>query len=248
MNRSKITRAEAKAVWNSLRKPSAGKVANKFKAAGRPVHQSTIARWKQERWAGTTAANIVKAADAAVAAMDSAVPALTGDGGFTTADIVAASAAEAGAAEASAPQNAVKTAAPPDTRSNAQRAEDALRTMISGAVAVWERIHATAVARPSKNDAADEAVMSMSLDGLDKSMTAATGAISAAVDGFRKVSILRAEEAAAVPGAQTVYPPGHGPYTESSHADGFNGEQDYPSRAAIEAIHRALKEHRDRKE
>ena len=250
MNRQAITRAEAKAVWESLDKPSSRKVAARFRAAGRPVGDRTIARWKQDEWTGTTAANIAKAADAAVATMDSSVPALTGDARSTTADIVAAtaaeaSAAEASAAEASAQQNAVKTAAPPDTRSNVQRAEDALRTAISGAVAVWERIHATATAQPKKN-AAGEDVMSMPPERTAKLMTAASAAIGMAIDGFRKVSFLKAEEAAEVPGAQTVYPPGHGPHAESSHADGLHGELDYPSRAAIEAIHRALKEHRER--
>jgi len=44
-----------------------------------------------------------------------------------------------------------------------------------------------------------------------------------------------------VPGAQTVYPPGHGRYAEISHADGFD-ERDYLSRSTIESIEQALEE------
>jgi hypothetical protein len=248
MNKSPISPGEAKEVWDSLDKPSSRKVSARFTAAGRPVGDRTIARWKSDGWTGTTAANIVKAADASVAAIDSAVPALTGDVRSTMADIVAAKAAEARTAEANAAEaNAAEASAPADTRGNAQRSEDALRKVISGAVAVWERIQRAATVQPNKSDTAGEDAMSMPPDGLAKVMTAASLAISRAIDDFRKVSVLRTEEAAAVPGTQTVYPPGQGPYAESSHADGLHGERDYPSRSAIEAIDQALKEFREQK-
>jgi hypothetical protein len=84
-------------------------------------------------------------------------------------------------------------------------------------------------------------------DGISKVMMTATEAINKAIEGGRQLAVSRAEEAAAVPGAQTVYPPGQGPHAESSHADGSQGEGAYPTRAAIEALDQALKKIRERK-
>jgi hypothetical protein len=76
-------------------------------------------------------------------------------------------------------------------------------------------------------------------------MMAASGAINTAVEGFRQLLWLRAEEAAAVPGTQTVYPPGEGPHAESSHANGFHRERDYLSRFTIDSIDQAIKEFKE---
>jgi hypothetical protein len=57
-----------------------------------------------------------------------------------------------------------------------------------------------------------------------------------AVEGFRHLSLLRAEDAAAVPGTQTVYPPGEGPHMGSTQAHGLLGERDDPLRSALDAF------------
>jgi hypothetical protein len=83
--------------------------------------------------------------------------------------------------------------------------------------------------------------------GIAQLMMASNAGVGVSIEGMRQLPALRAEEAAAVPGAQTIYPPGHGRYAEISHADDFNGEQDYPSRSTIEAIDQALKKFREGK-
>src|SRR5208282_1644978 len=45
-----VTPAEAEAVWSTIRNPSARGVANALSQAGRPVHFSTIARWRAQGW------------------------------------------------------------------------------------------------------------------------------------------------------------------------------------------------------
>jgi hypothetical protein len=44
-----VTPAEAKAVWSTIRNPSARGVANALSQAGRPVHFSTIACWRAQQ-------------------------------------------------------------------------------------------------------------------------------------------------------------------------------------------------------
>jgi hypothetical protein len=228
--RTKPTAAEAKQVWDSLERPSIRKVADKFAAAGRPVHHKTIWKWKRAGWPGTTADEIEKAAFAAIAIIDNAAPALTGNVQSTTADIVAA-AEEAKAAEAGGEGT---KPAPPDTRSNMERAEDALREALTVATIVWTSIRESVNEKPKRDGASKE--------GNAKMITAASTAINMAIDGMQKLFVLQAEMAAAMPGAQTVYPPGQGPYAESPYPKGFHGERDYPSRSTIAAIDQALEE------
>jgi len=71
------TPAEVQAIWNSLENPSLRKVANAFKAQGRPVCTRTIWKWKQ---AGVTryGQNVVAKATKAIQTTAPAVPAPTG--------------------------------------------------------------------------------------------------------------------------------------------------------------------------
>ena len=178
----------------------------------------------------------MKVADEMAATIENAARALTNIQS-TTADVT----------EAKAEQNAER----PDTRSNAERAEGALHRAIAGAITVWDSICAIATAQPKKDDGVARDVMPMLLlaapDGIAKLIDASSMAINTAVEGFRQLAALRIEEAAALPGAQTIYPPGHGPHAESSRADGLHGERGYPSLSAIEAIDQALKDHREGK-
>jgi hypothetical protein len=169
--------------------------------------------------------------------MDCAAPALTGDVRSTTADIVAAKAAT--------------TEERPDNRSYSQRAEDALLEVIAGAEAVWRRIRQIVTAQPDKEGAVGEDAPILLLlstpEGFASLMMVTTDALSKAIEGGRQLAVLRAEEAAAVPGVQTVYPPGEGPHAGNSHAGGSQGEGTYPSPAVKEALDQALKKIRERK-
>ena len=53
---------------------------------------------------------------------------------------------------------------------------------------------------------------------------------------MRQLPALRAEEAAAVPGTQTVYPPGEGPHTNLLEAHGLYRREDDPLRSALDAF------------
>jgi len=228
--KKKPTRAEAKEVWDGLEKPSLRKVANKFAAAGRPVHHKTIWKWMQDGWVVKEPVDLAQAAAAALAKIDNAVPALTGDVKSTTADIVESNKGQS-----------------PDRRSYAERAEAALLEALTGATAVWARIRRIAAAQPEKDGAAGQDAPPMLLhsapEGLAKLMMAASAAINLAIEGGGQLAASRAEEAAAVPGTQTVYPPGHGPHADSSHANGFH-ERDYLSRSTIESLDQVLEEFR----
>jgi len=225
-----ITPAEAKIVWHTLGNSSARSVADWFKAAGRPISHSTIWEWKRAGWPGTSAADIVEGAAAALASIDRVASVLSGDGRSTTADIAAAGARS------------------PDTRSLAERAEDGLCTVIACAMTVLKDI---ATAQPEGDDAVVKGTppkrQPEEADDLAKRMMAAVAAINMAIAGGRQLVALRIDEAAAMPGAQTLYPPGQGPYAQSSHADGLQGKQDYPARSKIEAVEQVLKEYRERK-
>jgi hypothetical protein len=234
MSLKRLVAAEAKAVWDSLENPTVRKVAEKFAAAGRPVSYRTLARLKQEGWPGWEGENIVKAMAAALEEIDVAAPALTGDVRSTLADIVEST-----------------TVGPPDHRSLAEHAEDALREVFDGVAVIWRCIRHVATTQPKKDDAT-EAYAPLTLllatpDGIARLAATATDALNKAIEGARQLAVLHAEKAAAVPGAQTVYPPGYGPYAESSHADVSQREGSYPSRAVIEALDQALKDHREGK-
>jgi hypothetical protein len=64
--------------------------------------------------------------------------------------------------------------------------------------------------------------------GIAQLMMASNAGISVTIEGMRQLPALRAEAAAAVPGTQTVYPPG----------------ESYLSRSTIESIDEAIRQHR----
>jgi hypothetical protein len=216
---TKPTPAEAKAVWDSFDEPSARKVADKLAAAGKPISFKTIALWKREGWPGTSAEDVTKAAEKAVEMIDNVVPALTGDVTTTTADV----------AEAKKP-------AEPDNRPSAERAQDALLKAITGATAVWETIFELAKAVPTGGDAVPKDAPPMLLltapEGIAKLMKAASEAINSSIEGLKQIPTLRVEEAAAVPGAQTIYAPG-----EAAPID-----EDYPLKSEMAAFDKKLAE------
>jgi hypothetical protein len=45
-----VTSLEAKRVWDEQRRPSSRSVAKALTQAGRPVHFTTVARWKKREW------------------------------------------------------------------------------------------------------------------------------------------------------------------------------------------------------
>jgi hypothetical protein len=73
-----VTPHEAKRVWDRQRRPSVRTVAKALTAAGRPVHFTTVARWKRHAW-GTVATDQYHPIEAAARSLDSAIPVLTGD-------------------------------------------------------------------------------------------------------------------------------------------------------------------------
>src|SRR5258708_3003367 len=72
-----VTPREAKRVWDSQRRPDARNVAQGTRYAGRPVHFTTVARWKRQGW--RTVATAQHPIEAATRALDVAIPLLTGD-------------------------------------------------------------------------------------------------------------------------------------------------------------------------
>jgi hypothetical protein len=72
-----ITPREAKAVWDSLKSPSARTVARAMTQAGRRVHHSTIARWCSRNWRPVASGE--HPIEAAREALDIAARLLTGD-------------------------------------------------------------------------------------------------------------------------------------------------------------------------
>jgi hypothetical protein len=251
----KPTPAEAKAVWDSLDKPSARKVAAKFQAAGRPVSFKTVALWKREGWPGATAETIIADAAKAVEAINVALPAITGDVASKLEDVAnPAKPDPESTVTSTAPAQTVTVPAPitsspqshneplsSDDRSNAERAEDALLAAITGATTVWNSITQIAVAKPPDGQAVDKdsppLVLLMAPEGVAKLMKASSEAINMAIEGMKQIPLLRMEAAAAVPGTQTVYPPGQGPHVD----------EDYPLRSAMEAFDAALKGIREKR-
>jgi hypothetical protein len=68
---------EAKAVWATLKNPSARRAAKALSQAGRRVHHSTVARWRAEGW--RPVANGTHPVEAVCRAVDVAARVLTGD-------------------------------------------------------------------------------------------------------------------------------------------------------------------------
>jgi hypothetical protein len=166
--------------------------------------------------------------------------------------------AEAGGADARpmAPQPVTPADAKPvqDTceaaegLSNAELAEATLRATMACVRAVVDGISriASAVAKDDAEAGMDGACrLTEEPDGIGKLMMAAGATNLVTIEGFRQLSHLRAEEAA-VPGTQTVYPPGQGPYAESSGTNSVDRERPYPSLETREAIRRAIKEDEER--
>lgn len=84
-------------------------------------------------------------------------------------------------------------------------------------------------------------------DGIAKLMMAASATINTAVQSLRLLSPLRSEEAAAVPGTQTIYPPGEGPHTSMPQANGLYRPEDDPLRSALAAYREVSKRFREEK-
>ena len=133
--------------------------------------------------------------------------------------------------------------------SNAELAEATLRATMACVRAVVDGISRIASAIP-KDDA--EAAMDGACrlpgepDGIAKLMMAASATTIATIEGFRQLPHLRAEEAAAVPGTQTIYPPGQGPYAENLATNSSDRERPYPSLETREAIRRAIEADEER--
>lgn len=164
--------------------------------------------------------------------------------------------AEAGGADATpmAPQPVTPADAGPvqerceaEGRSNAQLAEATLRATMACVRAVVDGIGRIASAVPKDEAGTDGACrLTGEPDGIAKLMMAAGATNLATIEGFRQLAHLRAEEAAAVPGTQTIYPPGQGPYAKNSATNSVDRERPYPSLETREAIRRAIEADEDR--
>jgi hypothetical protein len=197
------TPAEAQAIWNSLEQPTLHKVADAFKAQGRPVSPATIWNWQQAGWSDVTAQNAVAKANRAVEQIAAALPALTGDATSTLSDFLSGGDAVTDAHNDDQRRN--------DARSKAEITEDTLLEAMQTARAVNAAIHkvAAAVTRADVSVSAN-APLPMLLrqpDGIAKLMMASNTGISITIAGMRQAPAMRAEAAAEIPGTQTVYPP-----------------------------------------
>jgi hypothetical protein len=210
------TPAEAKAVWDSLEQPSLLKVANAFKAQGRTVSPAAIGNWRQAGWSGVTARNVAAKANRAVEKIAAALPALTGDATSTLSDFLSGNAApeEAG-------NDAHHTKRQTDDRSKAEIAEDALLEAMRTARAVNAAIHKVAAAVPKADTPVSEdappPMLLRQSDGIAKLMMASNAGISVTIAGMRQLPAMRAEEAAEVPGTQTIYPPDENDPPDGEH-------------------------------
>ena len=81
-----VTPPEAKHLWDEQRRPSARSVAKALARAGRPVHFTTVARWKKREW--QVEPRLEHPLAAAMRKVDLAVPLLTGDPTTKAVDIV----------------------------------------------------------------------------------------------------------------------------------------------------------------
>src|SRR5450631_1064352 len=72
-----VSPCEAKAVWTTIKNPSARRVARALSQAGRRIHHSTIARWRAQGWRAV--AQGLHPLEAARHAVDVAATVLTGD-------------------------------------------------------------------------------------------------------------------------------------------------------------------------
>src|SRR5439155_4891793 len=81
-----VTPPEAKHLWDEQRRPSARSVAKALARAGRPVHFTTVARWKKRDW--QVEARLEHPLAAAMRMIDLAVPLLTRDPTTKAIDLV----------------------------------------------------------------------------------------------------------------------------------------------------------------
>jgi hypothetical protein len=81
-----VNAQDARRVWDSQRCPSSRSVARVLTQAGRPVHFTTIARWRRQGWRSQSTSE--HPLTAAVRTLDLAVPLLTGDPTSKVADIL----------------------------------------------------------------------------------------------------------------------------------------------------------------
>jgi len=84
-----VTPAEAKVVWDHMGHPSTRRVATALTQSGRPVHPSTIARWRAEGWRSVE--HSPHPLEMARRAIDVALPVLTGNATMTASDFAKAS-------------------------------------------------------------------------------------------------------------------------------------------------------------
>ncbi|MEN3380784.1 MAG: hypothetical protein V7608_828 [Hyphomicrobiales bacterium] len=194
-NPNPVTPAEAKAIWEILEEPVSRSVADWFTARGRPVSHETIWQWKRAGWPDSSAADIAKAAGAVRANTEMAAAALNGDAGANKAAVI----------EPNLNTKAVREmSAPPDQRSNADRAEEALLAALACATAVFESIRNIALGVPSVHaaGAADErpVLLLEEPDNIAEMMETASEAINTAVAGFGLLAALRAEQSVSAPG------------------------------------------------
>jgi hypothetical protein len=82
---------EAKLVWERQPRPSARSVAGALTEAGRPVHFTTVARWKTDGWESRS--RLEHPLTTAMRRVDLAVPVLTGDPTTKAEDIIGTRAA-----------------------------------------------------------------------------------------------------------------------------------------------------------
>ena len=97
---------DAKRVWDEQRRPSARSVAKALTQAGRPVHFTTVARWKKREW--RVEARPEHPLAAAMRKIDLFVPLLTGDATTKAADVVRDILAARPASAAQAPDNVIR--------------------------------------------------------------------------------------------------------------------------------------------
>ena len=188
------TPAEAQAIWDSLDQPTLDKVANAFKAQGRPIGRVAMWNWKHAGWSRGTARNAVAKATRAIGKIAAAVPALTGDAMTTLSDIMTGN-------------NVVPGECRDDARSNAEHAEHVLLRTIRTVAAVNVAIRDIAVAVPEAGDLVPKDAPLPELltrpEGIATLMMASTAGISAVIEAMRRLPAMRAEEAEG-PGTQTV--------------------------------------------
>ena len=132
--------------------------------------------------------------------------------------------------------------------SNAEVVEATLHAIMACVRAVVNAIARSASADPKDDEAGTDGACRLTgePDGIAKLLMAAGATNMVTIEGFRQLSHLRAEAAAAVPGTQTIYPPGQGPYAESPGTNSVDRERPYPSLETREAIRRAIEEDEER--